>query len=698
VGNLLKLESRALGAVLLCAAVGAGAMTLGRVRGTALIGQPLDLSIQVQFDGEENASSLCMEADVFHADTRQDPARVKVSVGTTQQPQMATVRVESSQPVDEPMVTVYLKAGCGQKITRRYVLLADFPSDPASGPIASAPVVAGSAPAQVSATTAVETKIGSTWAEASRSAEPAPRAPQNVVAKPPVVRKVKPPAAAPVKAVAAPAEKAATVEKQQAGRAAGQSRLRLDPLEVLAERVTTLEAAKAASAPASVPADDIVKDAMRFQSLEGDVKALLSLAAKNEASLLEMKTRLQKAESERFANWLVYALMVAILLCLAAIWTLWSRQRTLESTKGDWWKGGGDAGADRAGSIQSGVAPALRPEASGETPNVLDRNILAAGVPAIPPAKTHNPVSSVDLHLSEISASTFDTLLQSGPAPIRGSKPGALIGASGPGERRVSPDELFDIRQQAEFFVSLGQTDQAIRVLENHIAENAGSSPVLYLDLLQLFHSLNLKTDFRQYREDFNLLFNSRIPEFALFKQEGRGLEAYPDVLADISVLWSSPQVLQILEACIFHNSWDDKGQAFDLAAFRELLLLYGIALSEHEGSVRVGSSGQSDFARMPSASQGVRSGFGGLHADTFAPTRQSAGKTSQDAKGDRYPVRSEPLPSIYADVDLDLDTSLDSYQTRSEPLPSIYPDVDVNLDLDPDAINNTRPPKNPKP
>ena len=190
-----------------------------------------------------------------------------------------------------------------------------------------------------------------------------------------------------------------------------------------------------------------------------------------------------------------------------------------------------------------------------------------------------------------------------------------------------------------------------------------------------------MKSDFRQYREDFNLLFNSRIPEFALFKQEGRGLEAYPDVLADISVLWSSPQVLQILEACIFHNSWDDKGQAFDLAAFRELLLLYGIALSEHEGSVRV-----------------VRSGFGGLHADTFAPTRQSAGKTSQDAKGDRYPVRSEPLPSIYADVDLDLDTSLDSYQTRSEPLPSIYPDVDVNLDLDPDAINNTRPPKNPKP
>ena len=643
-------------------------MTLGRVRGAALIGQPLDVSIAVQFDAEENASSQCMEADVFHADTRQDPARVKVSVEPTQQLQTATVRIVSSQLVDEPIVTVYLKAGCLQKITRRYVLLADFPSEQVTAPAAVPSISSGASSAVVPAATATETPLGSAWSEASKATIPAARPKEAVVAKP-AVRKVKPQAAAPVKPTEAPPDKAVAVEKRQAGRAAGQSRLRLDPLEVLAERVTTLESAKA-TASAPVPSDDVVKDAMRFQSLESDVKALLALAAKNETNLLEMKTRLQKAESERFANWLVYALAAAVVLCLGAVLTLWNRQKKLQAGKGDWWRGS-DAATERANisaAPQTAVTPVTPavPETTAATLDIFDRGSRGAvGVGAPPPPKEHAPVSTVDLHLSEVSASTFDTLLQSGPASIRGSKPAALSRASGPGRRRINSDELFDIRQQAEFFVSLGQTDQAIRVLERHIAENAGSSPSLYLELLQLFHSLNLKTDYRQFREDFNLLFNCRIPDFAMFRQEGRGLEAYPDVLADISALWSSPQVLQLLDACIFQNAWDINGQTFDLAAFRELLLLYAVAQSEHEGSELTSRPvGQPEFTRMPKVNQHSRSGFDGLMSD---PAEKVNSQFGQETNLDAYPTSSEPLPSIYGDVDIDLDIDLDSVHSTNQ-------------------------------
>jgi len=666
VGKNLKSKSRILGTLLLFAAVGSSAMTLGRVRGVALIGQPLDVSIPVQFEAEENASSLCMEADVFHADTRQDAARVKVSVESAPQPQTATVRVTSAQPVDEPMVTVYLKAGCGQKITRRYVLLADFPSEAAPGPVAASTAsgVNSAQPVQGASVAAVEPKIGATWAEASKPAAPVAKAREPVAAKP-IVRKVKPAAAAPVKANEVAPEKAAMLEKRQAGQAAGQSRLRLDPLEVLAERVTSLEAAKAAaSAPA--PATDIVKDAMRFQSLEGDVKALLALAAKNEASLADMRTRLQKAESERFANWLVYALFAAVLLCLAAVWSLWNRQKAIRAASGDWWRGGGDAAPEKTNVVPAPEPEApVVPETTAATLSVFDRNAQSAGAaPFPPPSKVHAPVSTVDLHLSEVSASTFDTLLQSGPSSIRGSRPGALSRASGPGVRHINSEEIFDIRQQAEFFVSLGQTDQAIRVLERHIAENAGSSPSLYLELLQLFHSLNLKTDYRQFREDFNLLFNSRVPEFAMFKQEGRRLEAYPDVLADISALWTSPQVLQLLEACIFQNAWDVNGQTFDLAAFRELLLLYAVAENEHPVSTRPESSGHTGYTPMPPVRTGIRSGFGDVP------------KFGQDT---------------------DLNTNLDAYPTRSEELPSIYSDVDLDLDIDLDAVDAARQRQTPR-
>ncbi len=96
------------GMAVLCTSVSSAALTLGRVRGAAILGQPLDISIQVQLDADEAASSLCVEADVFHADTRQDSGRVRVSVEAAQQAQAANVRIYSSGQVDEPMVTVYL--------------------------------------------------------------------------------------------------------------------------------------------------------------------------------------------------------------------------------------------------------------------------------------------------------------------------------------------------------------------------------------------------------------------------------------------------------------------------------------------------------------------------------------------------------------------------------------------------------------
>ncbi|MEY4883794.1 MAG: hypothetical protein RIS34_1648 [Pseudomonadota bacterium] len=666
----MKLERKALGAVLLCAAFGSNAMTLGRVRGTALIGQPLDLTIPVQFDAEENAASLCVEADVFHADARQEPGRVKVTVESTSQAQTAMVRVVSAQAVDEPMVTVYLKAGCDQKITRRYVLLADYPSEVALAATTAvgqtSPVAPKSTPMSPPGATG-EPKIGSTWAEVEKSAAPAAKAKDSVAAKP-VIRKEKP-KVAPPKASEPVAEKVAAVEKRLAGKAAGQSRLKLDPLEVLSERVATLESSKVI---APVP-DDVVKDAMRFQSLEGDVKALLALAAKNEASMLEMKTRLQKAESERFANWLVYALIAAISLCAGALIFLWNRQKSAMAAKGDWWRGSAE---EIAKTNANAPTTAIELETPAATLDVFDPNAEHAS-PAAAPSRVmgHEAASTVDLNLSEISASTFDSLLQSSPASMHDKPAVSPITAPKPASTpSINADEVFDVRQQADFFVSLGQTDQAIRVLESHIAENAESSPILYLDLLQLFHSLSLKTDFRQFRDDFNLLFNAHIPEFAFFKQEGQGLEAYADVLSDITALWSSPKVLALIEGCIFKSAWDDRGRSFDLAAFRELLLLHAMAQSEHDSASGSGDARRSSFAHL-SPNRFVSSGLGGARPAYFQNTNQAGrgaiAENSVDTDLDAYQTRVEtPLPSIDASsLDLDLDLNVtDAGQLSKRP------------------------------
>jgi hypothetical protein len=564
---------------------------------------------------------------VFHADTKQDPARVRVNVEPAQQAQTANVRVVSSSYVDEPVVTVYLKAGCNQKMTRRYVMLADFPSEPAAPSLpvvipqinTGAPVTATSAVGAAWAAAAAPSGAPSaqarsqnksplpvaTAAESSAAAsEPAvapiskaipkiakaPKAPKTPTA-PKVVTapKAEKPSVAPVPAKAArPTEK----EKPAESTSTGQSRLKLDPLMLLSDRVAMLE-----STPLT-PVPEPSKDAARIQSLEDSVKALVTLAAKNEASMADMRARVLKAESDSISiNW-IYALVALLLGCLAAMAWLWSRGKNSvdsavarSNTGEEWWSGSRNidsahgVGADHDEDAANEAAPS---QISAQIPlraSTQGVNLPTAGV--APHLARDDLPTQVDVSLLEMSDSGFDKLMRSERprgadhySPAGDSPLAASLTAEPAPARIINSDALFDLRQQAEFFVSLGQTDQAVQILEKQISDDGQTSPLIYLDLLRVFHSLNMKTDYRQFRDDFNLLFNARVPEFSGFKDEGKDLEAYAPVLKHITALWNTPKVLFVIEGAIFRDPLDDTSKPFDLSAFRDLLLLHAIAQS----------------------------------------------------------------------------------------------------------------------
>ncbi|HSV47661.1 MAG TPA: hypothetical protein VLJ58_17870, partial [Ramlibacter sp.] len=109
-------------------ATGSSALTLGRVQGVALIGRPLNVAVRVELDAPADAAELCLVADVFYGDTRLDRNRVTISVDAAGNG-AAIAQLRSNVAVDEPVVTVYLQAGCVQKLTRRFVLLAEQPGD-----------------------------------------------------------------------------------------------------------------------------------------------------------------------------------------------------------------------------------------------------------------------------------------------------------------------------------------------------------------------------------------------------------------------------------------------------------------------------------------------------------------------------------------------------------------------------------------
>jgi pilus assembly protein FimV len=565
----------------LCVAFSSEALTLGRVRGAVLIGRPLDVVVPVQMDAGEDASSLCFEADVFHADARQDASRVRVVVEATAQPQMGNLRILSSTLIDEPVVTLYLRTGCGPKTSRRYVLLADLPSD----------VAAPSIPLVLPASTQLVAKVNSTpvapvsTANAQAVLAPKQTIPRKTDHKPSGIR-----------AAVAARQSAMADINSTAVRPAGQSRLKLDPLELLSDRVANLD-----SFMTFAPPEDALRNSQKVQTLEGDVKALLALAAKNEASLVDLRVRLQKAETERFPSGTIYGLIALLLACLAAVALLWRRQRRAQAGDGEWWSGSVASPALPADEVNSMLHPEPLTARQG-----LNQVPLAGKHRTAPVPESSNdsvPSTGVDVNLTEMSDSNFGAFMRSGVAQaVDRQPPLPPLPATATRTRPVqqlNDEAASDIRQQAEFFVSLGQTDLAAQILKKQTNESDVPDPFVFLDLLSIYHALGLKTDFQQVREDFHRLFSARVPEFAFFKDEGRDLESYPDVLSRVSALWPAPKVLEVIETCIFRDAQDAVSQSFDLAAFRDLLLLHAVAQSvvlgspSAEGKPRV--AGQSD-------------------------------------------------------------------------------------------------------
>lgn len=638
--------------LLLCVSFASEALTLGRIRGAALIGKPLDMVVQVQAEPGEDADALCFEAEVFHADVRQNPSRVQVLVESAQGEQPTLVRISSQSVIDEPIVTLYLRTRCGQQISRRYVLLADLPSEvelpvrvqPAAPALVTAPPpMAAAAPAK---------------APPAAGAASVRRAAQSPPSEAPAARKTT--AAKTPRPPAAPAKSAV------------QSRLTLDSLELLTDRVSTLEAA-----PPVAPPEAVLRDLEKMKSLEGDVKALLALAAKNEANLADLRARLQQAETERFPAWVIYALSALVLACLALLAWMGSRLRRGQARGDDWWSASVAAMPPPAAAE---AAPAPFAESSPEASPV---EVSRVAPPAMMPAAPTSPMglqaaeapplnTQVDVSLMEMSESTFDNLMTSGAAHSAIRKPAPVQELPAPvstqGARHINSGTVFDVRQQAEFFVSLGQTDQAVRILEKQISESDEPNPHVYLDLLSLFHSLSLKIDFRQFRDDFNLLFNGKVPEFASFKNEGNGLIAYPDVMAGITARWPTAKAVEFMESLIFRDPWDTNSQPFDLCAFRELLLLHALAQ-------RILQAGGADAPASPAAAIPTYfsdSGFGAPVATKASPPEAPAdADTPLDLLLDDEPPAAEVL-------DLDLSEGDD----EPEP-PKVLPDPGNLIDFD---------------
>jgi hypothetical protein len=661
----------ALGVALLSIAMGSVALTLGRTHDVAWVGQSLDVQFQVQSDSVGDLLPGCLAAEVLYGDTQLESSRVSVSappslgVGAPQ-----SIRVQTSVPVDEPVVTVQLRVGCQQKLSKRYTFLAELP------------------------TNVVEPLVRST----SRSETSNARTAQGAMSIRPMQQGFDGSAQAVVAQSAATPAALEPVKTKGSGKAApmsppatkksGGSRLKLDPLDLLMDRDPVLRAsnelltqpkddgttrtdAAALWRSMNVSPEQMLQDEARAAALDRDLKSLSAATAQNQKGLIELAGKVQQAESGRYANWLVYSLLGLWGASLLALLWLWRRQRAESAS--DWLHGrdGPDSMLEQAVQKSLVEYPAtvtevpLAPVASG-----VSAPASAPG-PAVAPATATStvPRPTVDIELDIDFDLNLSGPAAAEPAPAIGLAPEPKTPAHPVPEyarpprdfypsgsaalRSCESAELVDVREEAEFFVSLGQFDKAIDILTTRVAQFGESSPLVCLDLLRMYHDLGREAEFEVMRTEFNHWFAGYVPKFSEFGNDGRALEKYPQIMERISALWPSPEVLDYIEGCLYRQAAGDDGVVFDLQAYLDLLLLHGVAkqMVRHADMLQTGN--KSEALRIPAPSYAAMAGDASqLAGGEAVPYRAGAQRRGSQFGALKYPPTT---PSLESTTDLTL-------------------------------------------
>ncbi|HEV7914129.1 MAG TPA: hypothetical protein VGP22_10195 [Albitalea sp.] len=320
----------------------------------------------------------------------------------------------------------------------------------------------------------------------------------------------------------------------------------------------------AAAAPLELPAaataldaEERMRDRELLLSMEERVQRLTDDQQALQQNVAQLQSRLRDAEQARHTDPALYGLATLVVLLLAVIALLLWRHARLRSEQ-NWLN-------DAQALTDLGPRPSEAQRVRPASPSFDEETMTSMRV------------------VPESSYSGLPT--EPAPAPSSPREPAqTTIPSAARMRRELSPEELIDLEQQADFFIALGQEEAAIDLLMGHVRSSGGTSPMPYLKLLEIYRRRGEGEAYERIRERFNRRFNAYAPEWAQNPREQRALDAHPDVVSRLQVVWAVPaHASDLLENLLFRR--DTSRGSFDLPAYEELLFLYALArdLVEHE-------------------------------------------------------------------------------------------------------------------
>jgi len=614
--------------------MGAPAWSLGfgRPVSRAILGETFSVTVPVRLESAESLADDCLAADVFFGDDKLPSSAITATLLPGQGPER-TVRISTTALINEPVVTLYVIAGCKAKVTRKFVAFADPPmiatpalaqsgsnlagkdmaSEGSAAVVASA-VTSGSASAsierlpgkpgrsgrdsRVSKAPVAGSATGQAGSSAVTASSAAPRAPEKLLASKGGLTEQGASRKKPREQLSA------RLDPTPAAREPA-SRLVLDPVEADAVVAPNLSmsgqmvsvpadldspesrdrraAAAALWAAMSASPEQLARDRIRMQELEQRLAKLQQDAASAREKVVSMEARVREAEDARLSNPMVMGLAGVCVLLAGALGYMFWRQRQRDA-EGAWWQ----------------PAPEGEPADEAEAHSLVERSLdrtsaeFVARPPAPaevlpPPAASEVPspvAASATAFVGATSGRVDPPVVSATVAPA--GRPSLIKSEAQEAVREITVEELIDLEQQAEFFVVLGQDDAAVELLESHVQNTAGASPLPYLKLLEIYQRLGRKAQYQQVQSDFNGRFNAYAPSWESDLLQGHALEEYPGVVERLQSLWSRPaEAMDVLQKSLTRP--DESVETFDLPAYRELLFLYAVArdLSERESAER---------------------------------------------------------------------------------------------------------------
>ncbi|MFZ6658019.1 type IV pilus assembly protein FimV [Undibacterium sp. TJN19] len=323
--------------------------------------------------------------------------------------------------------------------------------------------------------------------------------------------------------------------------------------------------------PGLVSSDKLKTEQQKILSLQQEAQQLKRQSQLDKAALEETK------ESSFSRNWII-GLSVFVLAGLTAIALLLLYiARMRKNFAATWWQQNEHAvepePKKNIEEIVDSIQASYGPTTTGALYQIIDneKSGVASRPVAAPSRKAAAEASLGQLESPSVFGKAYvPTLEDSNSSTFN------FFSTRG---QSVKVEEISDVTQEAEFWISVNDPQRAIEILEPLAEVDHPESPVPWLYLLDLYRVTENKEKYDGLRDRFVVFFNANIPEYELdlTAQPVRQLEDFEHLMNKICKLWTSNDILPFLESLLVDDR-DGKRMGFELPVYRDILLLISVA------------------------------------------------------------------------------------------------------------------------